>query len=730
MEGFAPGYRFRPTDEELLMLYLKPKAMGGDFPEGTIADVDIYKHEPWDLPGKSALSSQDKEWYFFATKEKKYSHTDRANRTTIKGYWKATGRDKKVEVGGLTVGCKKTLIFYEGRAPKGARTHWVMHEYRLSEELEKQQKGTQVSVVCRIRNKDKVAKRQEYKEQSASLILNEDDDEDVKPHIINPPNSTWSFGIKDEMKGVNAFNLQNQIEDLKSRSKTNFVSLDEECIAEINPTRQATGTSHLPEGRLHCAQNISLNKDSLNFETDQQNFCPSLGNNVYSNPGSNLSCNNLNSNGSPSIDSKCHSVPLHPLSTLIESSVGGDYHCFGLQDISEDDGSQEREQSVCEDGQYGFNDWGDIVTISEPRYHMCQITNADDMSSPLSVNDSNIHYFPVDMEGSVARKWDSDFLLSDSSEGRSKNDSFNHWMLLPTGTISMYQIGECNDAISEVLRIPEARVNGSSIITDNESVLHVPSRVGVTSNPIIPPHAAQLSTTSFLSKHVSMYSVSTHEMSPGQLCYVSVTDNSSSSSAVQSTVVADKEEEFHFKEDLKQINEDVLPKMALCSLKSPSSRLRPDHPQRNDGYMGADQILDGSQHQSGNIGQPCCLNGAARQMQGYKTETEHTKSHVPRRYRLRASMKGLLDKFKHSAVGTKLAQFEEEVRMKLNDRIFLHNSKSANQCLPTKVDADFPEEFKLFVLAQLCNLTTTLLIVICLLWGYYSMTNNLSCVAV
>ncbi|KAJ1279684.1 hypothetical protein BS78_04G173400 [Paspalum vaginatum] len=125
-----PGFRFHPTDEELITHYLAVKAADPrGFAPRAVGEADLNKCEPWDLPSRATMG--EKEWYFFCLKDRKYPTGLRTNRATGSGYWKATGKDREIFRGKALVGMKKTLVFYTGRAPRGGKTGWVMHEYRL-----------------------------------------------------------------------------------------------------------------------------------------------------------------------------------------------------------------------------------------------------------------------------------------------------------------------------------------------------------------------------------------------------------------------------------------------------------------------------------------------------------------------------------------------------------------------------------------------------------------------
>ncbi|CAN1748039.1 NAC domain-containing protein 7 [Linum perenne] len=145
-----PGFRFHPTDEELVDYYLRKKIASKQIDLDVIIEVDLYKIEPWDLQELCKIGKEEQsEWYFFSHKDKKYPTGTRTNRATKVGFWKATGRDKSIYCRQSLVGMRKTLVYYKGRAPNGQKSDWIMHEYRLetNENGAPQEEGW---VVCRV----------------------------------------------------------------------------------------------------------------------------------------------------------------------------------------------------------------------------------------------------------------------------------------------------------------------------------------------------------------------------------------------------------------------------------------------------------------------------------------------------------------------------------------------------------------------------------------------------
>ncbi|VFQ95250.1 unnamed protein product [Cuscuta campestris] len=127
-----PGFRFHPTDEELVGFYLKKKVLDKPLSIELIKQLDIYKYDPWDLP--KLAGTGEKEWYFYCPRDRKYRNSVRPNRVTKAGFWKATGTDRPIYSSSddsKCIGLKKSLVFYRGRAAKGSKTDWMMHEFRL-----------------------------------------------------------------------------------------------------------------------------------------------------------------------------------------------------------------------------------------------------------------------------------------------------------------------------------------------------------------------------------------------------------------------------------------------------------------------------------------------------------------------------------------------------------------------------------------------------------------------
>nr|WGV39943.1 cup-shaped cotyledon 3-like transcription factor [Orchis italica]WGV39944.1 cup-shaped cotyledon 3-like transcription factor [Orchis italica] len=170
--GLPPGFRFHPTDEELVTFYLASKIFSGSICGVDIVEVDLNRCEPWELP--EAAKMGEREWYFFSLRDRKYPTGLRTNRATGAGYWKATGKDREIHAAasGSLVGMKKTLVFYKGRAPRGEKTRWVLHEYRLHGDFSFRHACKEEWVICRIFHKGGVdQKKSTYFPSLNSCIL-------------------------------------------------------------------------------------------------------------------------------------------------------------------------------------------------------------------------------------------------------------------------------------------------------------------------------------------------------------------------------------------------------------------------------------------------------------------------------------------------------------------------------------------------------------------------------
>uniref|UniRef100_A0A0E0J2A4 NAC domain-containing protein n=1 Tax=Oryza nivara TaxID=4536 RepID=A0A0E0J2A4_ORYNI len=122
-----------PTEGELVFHYLYRRAVNMPLPSEFICDVNILRHNPWDIvPG--ALTEREKGKYFFMQKE----INRRSNRITSKGFWRSAGSEKPVyynQGGGsdcMLVGMRRTLTFYFGNSRTAERTKWGMQEFRLA----------------------------------------------------------------------------------------------------------------------------------------------------------------------------------------------------------------------------------------------------------------------------------------------------------------------------------------------------------------------------------------------------------------------------------------------------------------------------------------------------------------------------------------------------------------------------------------------------------------------
>ncbi|KAI3986787.1 hypothetical protein MKX01_039761 [Papaver californicum] len=295
--SLPPGFRFYPTDEELLVQYLCRKVAGYNFSLNIIGEIDLYKFDPWVLPSKAIFG--EKEWYFFSPRDRKYPNGSRPNRVAGSGYWKATGTDKIITTEGRKVGIKKALVFYIGKAPKGTKTNWIMHEYRLLENSKKHGSSRLDDwVLCRIYKKNSSAQKAI---SSSSEVNSMTTSKEQSSNGTSSSSSSSQFDdvldslpeINDQFFSLPRMNSLKNFQDQENKLMMNFQNLDTSkfdwgSLAAIASLPELNNNSNQAIRRIPT--NNQAYADSMNYHPQQVNSSsngrPSIEEEVESRIGS------------------------------------------------------------------------------------------------------------------------------------------------------------------------------------------------------------------------------------------------------------------------------------------------------------------------------------------------------------------------------------------------------------------------------------------------------------
>ncbi|KAF8102058.1 hypothetical protein N665_0201s0347 [Sinapis alba] len=128
---FPPGYKFVPSEDDLIVHYLKPflRSNKNPPPNVPIHRVNIYDSNPERL-SKEYVKGNDKEWFFITERTKMHEgRNEKQSRIDNGGFWKVRTALEKFKTRKGVAFSRTVLNHYMGKKQNGVKSEWVMYEY-------------------------------------------------------------------------------------------------------------------------------------------------------------------------------------------------------------------------------------------------------------------------------------------------------------------------------------------------------------------------------------------------------------------------------------------------------------------------------------------------------------------------------------------------------------------------------------------------------------------------
>uniref|UniRef100_A0A3N7GVF6 NAC domain-containing protein n=1 Tax=Populus trichocarpa TaxID=3694 RepID=A0A3N7GVF6_POPTR len=336
------GFKFDPSDEELIRKYLVPKTRG-DIMEGLpMAVVNLCEHEPWDLPGKSIIKLTGQvAWYFLCPRDLRGKVH---RRKTKAGYWKPTSQQKSItaEHTNKKIGVVRTLRFYE----KQVRTGWMIYEFDLIAESSQFKKGQFVLCKLEFDSKGEKSKKGEQSHHIAPVSHSEVEPSqsmDSDSENINPSEMAMRYSPCDESElshhAGSHFGNQNPSELMNNSARqlselSHHMASDSENNLMPNLVYDGSGSSHSTvfncedlywnqptvDSAYNGSESLYMAFDSENQNPNELPTVDNSASNVSKNHGMAFGLANHNPNVSLTVDNSTSNVSeSHHMALVLEN---------------------------------------------------------------------------------------------------------------------------------------------------------------------------------------------------------------------------------------------------------------------------------------------------------------------------------------------------------------------------------------------------------------------------